>query len=284
MDSAESPGVSGRVFVKGGLSTQTSLRPPGFDRHGYYHEFFLRGKAFLSTNIKRMKIKGKGARKRSAPESEPDFYVMPFLPLGSDDVAKDVVSCRSALSRSALQTPCTPSLMPASWMSHLPAASIDPQVASPRYTYPSNLSWLLQLKQGTEARHFDLPTRDSNRSIWTPSLVPAPWMPQRLPRAAIDAQLDPSRYSNPPSHHGPLLQVTPRPEAGSADRATHSSDQSNMSLLLAMKHDIGHRRITQQHLYLYHGAFYEEYSQRRELPVLQVDDTAVLMALRSPHH
>jgi hypothetical protein len=196
MDSTESPGVRGRVFVKGALSTHTSLCPPGFDRHGYYHEFFLRSKAFLSTNIKRMKIKGKGARKRSSPESEPDFYDMPFLPLGSNDVAKGVAPCPSALSRSALQTPCTPSLMSASWMSHLPAASIDPQFATPRYTYPSNLSWLLQLKQGTESRPFDLPTRDPNRSIWTPALVPAPWTSQELPRASIDGQLDPSTVAS----------------------------------------------------------------------------------------
>jgi len=53
----------------------------GRDKGGYYHELFLRGKDFLAYRITRMKIKGKGARKPSSPETEPNFYSGPYLPL-----------------------------------------------------------------------------------------------------------------------------------------------------------------------------------------------------------
>ena len=53
----------------------------GPDRGSYYHELFLRGKRFLTRRMKRMKIKGSGARLASNPEDEPNFYNMSFLPL-----------------------------------------------------------------------------------------------------------------------------------------------------------------------------------------------------------
>lgn len=40
----------------------------------------MRGKPELACYIQRMKKKGKGPRKPDSPESEPDFYAMPFLP------------------------------------------------------------------------------------------------------------------------------------------------------------------------------------------------------------
>jgi hypothetical protein len=52
----------------------------GRDKGGYYHELFLRSKRFLSHRIQRIKIKGDGARKPSSPETEPNFYIIPFLP------------------------------------------------------------------------------------------------------------------------------------------------------------------------------------------------------------
>jgi len=48
----------------------------GPDRGSYYHERFLRGKAFLCEGIKRTKVKGTGARTASNPDAEPDFYQM----------------------------------------------------------------------------------------------------------------------------------------------------------------------------------------------------------------
>jgi hypothetical protein len=56
------------------------LNLTGRDKGGYYHELFLRSKLFLSRRIQRMKIKGTGARKPGSPETEPNFYIAPFLP------------------------------------------------------------------------------------------------------------------------------------------------------------------------------------------------------------
>jgi hypothetical protein len=56
------------------------LNLTGRDKGGYYHELFLRSKRFLSYRIQRMKIKGTGARKPGSPETEPNFYIAPFLP------------------------------------------------------------------------------------------------------------------------------------------------------------------------------------------------------------
>jgi hypothetical protein len=56
------------------------LNLTGRDKGAYYHELFLRSKRFLSHRIQRIKIKGKGARKPSSPETEPNFYSAPSLP------------------------------------------------------------------------------------------------------------------------------------------------------------------------------------------------------------
>ena len=52
----------------------------GPDRGSYYHELFLRGKEFLCRGIIRSKIKGTGARMKSNPDAEPNFYCMPAVP------------------------------------------------------------------------------------------------------------------------------------------------------------------------------------------------------------
>jgi HSF-type DNA-binding len=49
----------------------------GEDKGGYYHELFLRGKAFLAHRVHRIRIKGTGCRKKSNPMTEPDFSRMP---------------------------------------------------------------------------------------------------------------------------------------------------------------------------------------------------------------
>lgn len=54
----------------------------GRDKGAYWHELFLRGKCFLADRMERVKLIGpvpKG-RKRNAPESEPNFYIMKPLP------------------------------------------------------------------------------------------------------------------------------------------------------------------------------------------------------------
>jgi len=50
----------------------------GLDHHGYYHEFFLRGREDLAmAHMKRTRIKGTAIRYTSNPEAEPDFFSMP---------------------------------------------------------------------------------------------------------------------------------------------------------------------------------------------------------------
>jgi hypothetical protein len=56
------------------------LRQIGMDKGSYYHAEFLRSHRALADNIERMRIKGKGPRKPSAPLDEPNFYDAPFLP------------------------------------------------------------------------------------------------------------------------------------------------------------------------------------------------------------
>ena len=51
----------------------------GRDRGAYYHELFLKGKAFLSLYMNRTKIKGTRIRPRNNPKAEPNFYNMPFV-------------------------------------------------------------------------------------------------------------------------------------------------------------------------------------------------------------
>jgi len=48
----------------------------GCETGAYYHEYFLRGRAFLTKNIIRTKVKGTKIRPTSAPEDEPNFYAM----------------------------------------------------------------------------------------------------------------------------------------------------------------------------------------------------------------
>lgn len=51
----------------------------GPDYGGYYHELFLRGRAFLCHKMIRTKIKGTGFKAASSPDSDPYFYAMEFV-------------------------------------------------------------------------------------------------------------------------------------------------------------------------------------------------------------
>jgi hypothetical protein len=51
----------------------------GADAGSYYHEMFLRERAFLCHQMNRTKVKGTGPRQAGSPETEPDFYNMPFV-------------------------------------------------------------------------------------------------------------------------------------------------------------------------------------------------------------
>lgn len=67
----------------------------GRDKGGYYHELFLRGKPHLVNKIPRTKLKNDGARKSTSPETEPNFYALPFLPDCAPNVARPVLSAES---------------------------------------------------------------------------------------------------------------------------------------------------------------------------------------------
>jgi HSF-type DNA-binding len=49
----------------------------GVDKGGYYHELFLQNAPQMARQIQRHKIKGKGPRRPSQPDMEPNFYAMP---------------------------------------------------------------------------------------------------------------------------------------------------------------------------------------------------------------
>lgn len=51
----------------------------GMDRNAYYHEYFLKHKGFLCENIRRTSIKGNGVKGKPNPNTEPNFYEMPFV-------------------------------------------------------------------------------------------------------------------------------------------------------------------------------------------------------------
>ncbi|KAL7515413.1 hypothetical protein ACHAXN_013102 [Cyclotella atomus] len=53
----------------------------GLDKGGYYHELFLRGKVSLAYDINRMRVKGTGVRMPTNPDSEPNLYGLPPIPL-----------------------------------------------------------------------------------------------------------------------------------------------------------------------------------------------------------
>ena len=67
----------------------------GPDAGAYYHELFLRGKAFLCKKMRRTKIKGTRSKAASSPDTEPDFYKMPrfdFAACSKPDITDESVT------------------------------------------------------------------------------------------------------------------------------------------------------------------------------------------------
>eukprot|EP00567_Pseudictyota_dubia_P009625 CAMPEP_0197446912 /NCGR_PEP_ID=MMETSP1175-20131217/11719_1 /TAXON_ID=1003142 /ORGANISM="Triceratium dubium, Strain CCMP147" /LENGTH=616 /DNA_ID=CAMNT_0042978085 /DNA_START=5 /DNA_END=1855 /DNA_ORIENTATION=- len=63
----------------------------GPDKGGYYHEYFLRGREYLTQNIHRLRVKGTGSRAACNPDQEPNFYKMTPI-VGSFDMGALVPS------------------------------------------------------------------------------------------------------------------------------------------------------------------------------------------------
>jgi hypothetical protein len=51
----------------------------GPDKGALYHELFLRGRAYLAKRIIRQRLKGTKIRTVASPETEPNFYYMPYM-------------------------------------------------------------------------------------------------------------------------------------------------------------------------------------------------------------
>lgn len=60
----------------------------GLDKGGYYHELFLRGKISLAYDINRMRVKGTGVRMPTNPDSEPNLYALPPIPVDGEAPSK----------------------------------------------------------------------------------------------------------------------------------------------------------------------------------------------------
>jgi len=69
----------------------------GDDRGCYYHELFLRGKAFLCQYIKRTRIKGTGVKVKLDPNTEPDFYSLPPVGSGKNTERTNISNSKDAL-------------------------------------------------------------------------------------------------------------------------------------------------------------------------------------------
>lgn len=67
----------------------------GPDNGAYYNELFLRGKPSLCHKIFRTKCKGTGLKAASNPDTEPNFYVMPFVGTRRFEEKKTMVSVGS---------------------------------------------------------------------------------------------------------------------------------------------------------------------------------------------
>ncbi|KAL7470568.1 hypothetical protein ACHAXS_010817 [Conticribra weissflogii] len=63
----------------------------GTDRGAYYHELFLRHRLFLRKRMSRIRIKGTGIKGKASPETEPDFYSMPYLHPNEDTPNMEII-------------------------------------------------------------------------------------------------------------------------------------------------------------------------------------------------
>jgi len=77
----------------------------GPDTGGYFHELFLRGRSGLVVNMHRTRIKG-APKKPDDPDSEPDLYSMPILPVVGNTVPQQI-----PMGNMAAPAPMFPSYM-----------------------------------------------------------------------------------------------------------------------------------------------------------------------------
>jgi len=121
----------------------------GRDKGSYYHELFLRGKRFLCQRIQRVKVKGTKTRQASSPETEPNFYLQPFLPLDNETQHAETSSTsslthtssqpqtQSSQTKQVISLPSTTDPLPFLAMAHAMAQQRD--VAELRSLFASSI-------------------------------------------------------------------------------------------------------------------------------------------------
>jgi hypothetical protein len=96
----------------------------GLDKGAYYHECFLRGKYFLAERILRQKLKGTMVKGVPCPESEPNFYSMPYVEVvASESPPKLVASISEQKSSSSVRISSPLTLPSSSIPLHSPSVS-----------------------------------------------------------------------------------------------------------------------------------------------------------------
>ncbi|CAB9505930.1 Heat stress transcription factor [Seminavis robusta] len=70
----------------------------GSDRNGYYHEMFLRGRPDLLKRMTRVRVKGIGCKLAPSPNTEPNFYRMPYCHPERSSFQEDMLTARVVAS------------------------------------------------------------------------------------------------------------------------------------------------------------------------------------------
>jgi hypothetical protein len=150
----------------------------GRDKGAYYHELFLRSKRFLSHRIQRVKIKGKGARKPSSPETEPNFFSAPYLP------ATITYNGSPWIPSGGTSLPLGPSMNLGTGGSlSLQQLLANPALAASFHNQPAHLLALHNIKRtrefqaGTHPQQFPMPTLSARHDMQMLSSLPFQTMP-----------------------------------------------------------------------------------------------------------
>ncbi len=119
----------------------------GRDRGAYYHELFLRGKPFLTTRIMRQKVKGTRVKGVPSPETEPDFYSMPYV-MGSLSLPTLNISAPPTVGSDDLMLPKPSSALSAS-SSTLIFVPEDFGLRSPNLNHPAQAKNVLHSSEAS---------------------------------------------------------------------------------------------------------------------------------------
>jgi hypothetical protein len=117
------------------------------DYSAYYHEFFLRGRPHLCAYMQRTRVKGYKVRQASSPDTEPDFYSMPF------------VTSETESSNKAARTSSPPSVP----MPDIPGRSWSIPTSAGTFSHPLRFPPFFLLPSPTAGFSASLETRNLSR-------------------------------------------------------------------------------------------------------------------------